>query len=395
MRPRLTIITEIIAPYRIPVFNAIARQREIDLHVIFLAETDPSIRLWRVYSDEIRFRYTVLPSWRKRVGNHTLLVNHNVSRALRKSSPEVVLCGGYNYLASWQAQRWALSAGVPFLLWSESTKNDLRSGHPFTEFLKRQFMRNCDGFVVPGRAAQEYIQGIAGASAKVFVAPNAVDNDLFAVRAASARANAVRLRRALSLPSRYFLFAGRMVREKGVFDLVAAYASLPSEIRSQIALVMAGEGPLRAELAARAQWVSPGRLHLPGFVHRDELAAYYGLADCFVFPTHTDPWGLVVNEAMACGLPVICSRAAGCAADLLGKNGILIEPGNLPEISAAMLQIATCSTMRSQMARESVTIVRAYSPEACANGITSGAITVLRNRPCTVPPSLCAARSQT
>ncbi|HEY8671573.1 MAG TPA: hypothetical protein VIL63_12075, partial [Terriglobales bacterium] len=107
MKRRLVILTEIIAPYRIPVFNALAQHDEIDLHVIFLAETDSSIRQWRIYADEIRFSYEVLPSWRQRLGKYNILVNQHVVNALLRARPDVILSGGYNYLASWQALRWA------------------------------------------------------------------------------------------------------------------------------------------------------------------------------------------------------------------------------------------------------------------------------------------------
>ena len=73
MRPRLVILTEIISPYRIPLFNALVCRNEVDLHVIFLAETDPTLRQWRVYKDEIKFSYQVLPSFRKRIGRYNLL----------------------------------------------------------------------------------------------------------------------------------------------------------------------------------------------------------------------------------------------------------------------------------------------------------------------------------
>ena len=121
MIPRLVIITEIIAPYRIPVFNALAARSEIELHVIFLSENDPSLRLWRVYKDEIKFSYEVLPSWRQRFGRHNVLVNRGLVSALNRIKPGVVLCGGYNYLASWEAAGWARIHRVPLLLWSEST----------------------------------------------------------------------------------------------------------------------------------------------------------------------------------------------------------------------------------------------------------------------------------
>src|SRR5262249_13261012 len=124
---RLAVLTEIISPYRIPVFNALAQAPEIELHVIFLAETDASMRQWHVYTDEIQFSYEVLPSWRQRLGSHNVLINRDVGRALRRAHPEVILCGGYNYLASWQALRWAERKKVPFLLWCESTAADRRN----------------------------------------------------------------------------------------------------------------------------------------------------------------------------------------------------------------------------------------------------------------------------
>src|SRR5436190_21434890 len=100
MRVRLVVLTEMISPYRIPVFNALAQLPEIDLHVIFLAETDSSMRQWRVYTDEIKFSYAVLPAWRQQLGKHNLLVNMHVSAALRREAPAVILSGVYNCLDS-------------------------------------------------------------------------------------------------------------------------------------------------------------------------------------------------------------------------------------------------------------------------------------------------------
>jgi len=103
LKRRLVLITEIIAPYRIPVLNALAQIEDIDLEVVFLSETDPSLRQWLVYKDEIRFRYQVLPSFRCRIGKFNVLLNRGLARALTKTKPDVVLCGGYNYIAAWQA----------------------------------------------------------------------------------------------------------------------------------------------------------------------------------------------------------------------------------------------------------------------------------------------------
>src|SRR5450755_2195856 len=128
MKQKIVVLTEIIAPYRIPVFTALARRKGIDLHVIFLAETDQGLRQWLVYRDEIRFSYQVLPSWRWRVGKRSVLLNRGLEAALESASPHAIICGGYNYPAFWQALRWARRQGVRFVLWTESNRHDARAG---------------------------------------------------------------------------------------------------------------------------------------------------------------------------------------------------------------------------------------------------------------------------
>jgi len=371
MRPRLVILTEIISPYRIPLFNALVCRNEVDLHVIFLAETDPTLRQWRVYKDEIKFSYQVLPSFRKRIGRYNLLLNRGLGAALGDARPDAILCGGYNYIASWQALYWARVRSIPFLLWSESNVQDLRRGYPLVEFLKDEFLHRCGGFVVPGLSARAYLRAHKIKDEIIFDALNAVDNDLFAAAAAEARTNAAARRRELRLPSRYFLFVGRLVREKGVFELLAAYAKLDERSRREIGLVFAGDGASRKQLEEQAASISPGAIIFPGFAHREVLASYYALAEMLILPTYTDPWGLVVNEAMACGLPVIVSHAAGCAADLVRENwnGLLIPPRDVSSLATAMNHLASEPAMLAMMGANSAQHISKFSPEQWPAGI--------------------------
>jgi len=380
MKTRLIILTEIIAPYRIPVFNALSQNLDIDLQVVFLAETDPATREWHIYTDEIRFSYSVLPSWRTRLGEHTILLNQKVPAVLQELAPDVILCGGYNYLASWQAQRWAQQNHVRFLLWSESTGADQRSESKIIESLKRKFFAKCDGFVVPGTSAQAYVRQIEASTKPVFIAPNAVDSQRFAANAELARADASRTRAKLGLPRRYFLFVGRLVKSKGILELIEAYGSLSDKLRSEVGLVFAGDGPLRSELEFQSRLISPGVVRFPGFVHRDELASYYALADCLVFPTRSDPWGLVVNEAMACGVPIICSEIAGCAADLIKANGLTTAPRDVQQLARAMEELAKDASLREEMSLRSRQLISNYSPDQCASGIAKAAISGYRAR---------------
>jgi glycosyltransferase involved in cell wall biosynthesis len=371
MKRRLVILTEIISPYRIPLFNALASNSDVDLHVIFLAETVPSLRQWRVYREEIRFSHQVLGSWRKRLGRYNALLNRGVSGALVAANPDVILCGGYNYVASWQSLHWARSHDIPVLLWSESNVQDQRSGHALVEFLKSEFISGCRGFVVPGRSAQEYLRVKKVNPEKIFTAPNAVDNNLFASHTAIARTHKVVRRRELNLPERYFLFVGRIVPEKGVFDLLSAYSRLNASIREQVGLVYVGDGESKHQLEQRSVATSPGVIRFSGFAQREELASYYALAEALVLPTHTDPWGLVVNEAMGCGLPVILSSAAGCASDLLreGETGLLIPPRDVDALTSAMARIADQPELRESMGNNARQVIMNYSPEAWSTAI--------------------------
>jgi glycosyltransferase involved in cell wall biosynthesis len=367
---RLVILTEIISPYRIPLFNALAKEPGVHLHVIFLAETDPSLRQWQVYKNEIQFSYEVLSSWRKRVGRYNVLLNFGLGQSLKKAAPDLILCGGYNYLASWQALFWARHHDIPFLLWSESNLQDIRRGHALIELLKHEFLKQCAGFVVPGQSAREYLRAQRMSDSRIFTAPNAVDNELFHSAAEVARRNAAALRTELRLPSRYFLFVGRLVPEKGVFDLLLAYAKLNEATRQQIGLVYAGDGPYRRQLEEQAAGVS-GMIRFAGFAQRDQLASYYALAEMLILPTYSDPWGLVVNEAMACGLPVIVSRVAGCAADLVREhwNGLLVSSGDIESLKTAMETIACNPDQRASMAANSIQLVSCYTPAEWSRGV--------------------------
>jgi len=376
MSRRLVILTEIIAPYRIPVFNVLARRAGLDLHVMFLAETDEALRQWRVYKNEICFSHQILPSWRWRAGKNIVLINRGLWSALNKVSPQVIICGGYNYAASWEALLWARRHGVAFVLWSESNGQDARQGRAWVEFLKTYFLRHCDRFVVPGKASFEYLRSLGSPEASILTAPNAVDNSWFATQAENTRAHAAEFREKLGLPSRFILFVGRLVPEKGIFDLLEAYAKLESGVRSEVGLVFAGDGVSKEKLAQQAKRISPGTVCFPGFAQREDLVALYALAETLVLPTHSEPWGLVVNEAMACGLPIIVTSVAGCSADLVedGWNGYVVPPRDSERLSVAINSLVRQPGLKRLMSARSSERIRNYSPEACADGLAAAAL---------------------
>jgi 1,2-diacylglycerol 3-alpha-glucosyltransferase len=370
MRRRLHILTEIIAPYRIPIFNALAERDEIELHVLFLSETDASLRQWRVNRQQIRFSHEVMKSIRRRLCGFNVLITRGIGAALERSRPDVILAGGYSYLAMWQAQRWARRHAIPFLLWSESNAQDSRKNLWWVESAKRRFISSCQGFVVPGTTATEYLASFGVSRSQIFVAPNAVDVEQFTQGAAEARHDP-RRRERLGLPERYFLYVGRFVRPKGVFDLLSAYAKLPQEVRKSVGLVFVGDGVERGELLRCSRDVQVGRIRFAGFVQQEELPAFYALADALVLPTHSDTWGLVVNEAMACGLPLIATDMAGCGADLVsdGINGYVVRAGEPELLAQAMLKLISDPPLRDRMGLASARMTESFTPQIWAEGV--------------------------
>ncbi len=136
-------------------------------------------------------------------------------------------------------------------------------------------------------------------------------------------------------------------------------------------LVFVGDGSERALLEERASKIVAGSIVFSGFVHRDELIAYYAMSDIFAFPTHSDPWGLAVNEAMACGLPIVITQVAGCAEDLVLDrwNGRVVLPRNPSQLAEAMKEVAGDSNLQRLMGQRSLERIGKYSPELCAVGM--------------------------
>lgn len=376
MRTRALILTEIIAPYRIPVFNALAARADIDLHVIFLSETDAGLRQWHVYKNEIQFSYEVLPAWRMRIGRMNVLLNRGLTAALRRARPDGIVVGGYNYLASWQAALWARRNRVPLLLWSESTAQDSRHQFVAIEWMKHRFVSMCSAFVAAGKTSRAYLLDLGAKEKNTFVAPDAVDVKFYSDAADHARAHAAEVRAHHGLPQRYFLFLGRLVEEKGVFDLLAAYAKLDAHIRSSIDVVVVGEGAAQVKMREQAARIQPGAIHFCGWKHREEIPEIYALADAFIFPTHSDPWGLVVNEAMSCALPIVATDVAGCVPDLVAEaqNGFVVPSNDPVALAAAMSSLAQDAQMRKRMGIRSREKIQKYSPEACAQGLANAVV---------------------
>jgi len=345
-RPRVVLLTEIPAPYRIPLFNALAER--VDLHVLFLAARNPD-RPYRLHEDEIRFGWDVLPGRDLTVRGRWLVVNHGVARRLRGA--DVVLLGGWNQPAFWTALLWARAARTPVVAWVESTLADSRP-----TALKRLLARSCTAFLVPGSASTELVRSLVR-DPRVTVAPNAVDGALFASRVADRDA----LRAEFGLEGCCFLYVGRLAPEKGVDVLLDALAGVDAR------LVLAGSGAEEARLRALA----PPETRFLGYVDRDELPRWYAAADALVLPSRSEPWGFPLNEAAAAGLPLVATDAVGAVRELIedGVNGFLVPAGDVEALRGALRRLAEDEAFRRAAGARSRDRAASLTPDAWADAV--------------------------
>jgi glycosyltransferase involved in cell wall biosynthesis len=349
---RIALLTEIPAPFRLPLFTALAAEDDVDLRVFFLAADDPR----RNYpSYPLDFPAEVLPGKDLLAGGRWLVVNVGVLGRLRRFRPDLVLVGGWNQPAFWQALLFARAARAPFVVWVESTARDERARRGAAETAKRAVVRSAAAFVVPGRAAEEYMLSLD--AKEVVVAPNAVDLRVFGERT-ERRAE---LRAKLGLDRVTFLCVSRLSPEKGVDVLVRAFDGVTGE------LVLVGEGPDRERVAALAR----PNVRLLGRVERDELVDWYAAADAFVMPSRSETWGMAMQEAAAAGLPLIASEAPGAGYDLIedGVNGFRVPVEDVEALRAALLRVATDEAFRERARPRTLELARGYTPEAWADAV--------------------------
>ena len=216
-----------------------------------------------------------------------------------------------------------------------------------------------------------YAQTLGFAPSQSWRGYDVVDNEFFARAASSARERPSALLRDLGLPERVFLFVGRLSPEKNVPGLLDAMDTYTRRAGPGAwGLLLVGSGPDEASIERRVR-AQRGRVALLGFKQLPELAQLYAAAGALILPSTSEPWGLVVNEAMAAGLPVLVSDRAGSAYDLVfpGINGYVFDPACKESIVGAMLRLSSEHVDRRAMGLASERIVANYTPETWATTV--------------------------
>jgi glycosyltransferase involved in cell wall biosynthesis len=201
--------------------------------------------------------------------------------------------------------------------------------------------------------------------ARMFFGLNVVDNDYFVTKAAAFRAHAEEWRPRLRAPQRYVLGVGRQIPKKNWHGLLEAWRRFKQmRPKSDLELVLVGNGPERQALVSKAETAGKSKdVHFHDFASQEVMPAYYALAEALILPSHGETWGLVVNEAMACGLPILVSLECGCAATLVvpGENGWTFPANETQALMQVLLALEdTPSAALERMGQKSWAIINEW-----------------------------------
>ena len=321
----------------------------------------------------------------------TSVLRQRLRAALDKFAPDVVAVPGWSGRLAFAAMIWCIQNRTPVVLMSESTPDDEQRVR-WKEWIKRHYVGMCSAALVGGHRNQDYLLQLGMATERIFFGYDVVDNQYFTQHTNKVRESANAWRKRLGLPSRYFLASARFIEKKNLANLLRAYADYRAAChRSDAAgplaawdLVILGDGELRPQLdALREKLGLIQSTYLAGFKQYDELPPYYALAEAFIHASTKEPWGLVVNEAMAARLPVLVSNRCGCARTLVreSENGHSFDPNDVASMTQSMLAMSrTPDATRLEMAQRSEKIIAAFGPERFADGLCQAADVSLSSR---------------
>src|SRR6266404_3574009 len=323
--------------------------------------------------------------------------------ALEQAKPDVVAVNGWNNFGSLAAANCCVARGIPMVVMSESARVDeLRTW--WKEMLKRRIVDLYSAALVGGQRHIDYLVELGMPRERIFTGYDVVDNHYFARRTEEIRNSHLRqgnggqaaseIRNNYGLPENYFLASARFIPKKNLPRLIRAYAEYRDRLKrtgvtdpgynrdTPWDLVLLGDGPLRQTLNSQLSTLNlQAHVHLPGFKQYDELPVYYALAKAFVHASTTEQWGLVVNEAIASGLPVIVSDRCGCVPELVNGNGFTFDPFDERELVERLSQMASLSDdERKSLSDASYGISANFAPKRFGEGLEQAARLAL-NRP--------------
>jgi glycosyltransferase involved in cell wall biosynthesis len=306
-------------------------------------------------------------------------IKHAVKKKLSELDPDAVAICGYTLAESQAAIAWGRHLGRAVVLMSNSTLDD-RPQRWCRMYIKKGLIHLCDSALVGGTQQKEYLMHMGMKSNYVFMGYGVVDTDFFFQTSSQLIDNPKSSHASLQFKPGYILSVSRFVPEKNLFLAMESYAKYRVLVgEGAWKWILCGDGPLKGDIIkTRRKFSLDNHFILPGYISTVDLPEYYVYARVFWLPSVSETWGLVVNEAMACGLPVLVSNRAGCSHDLIvpGVNGWTFDPTSVNEMAQMLCQMHnTTEEQQKAMRQQSRTIISNWGPKRFAEGLKNAVIT--------------------
>jgi glycosyltransferase involved in cell wall biosynthesis len=384
---KLAVLTSHPIQYQAPLFREISKQTDIDLTVFFLSDFSLNSYKDKGFDQEIKWDIPLLDGY-----NHAFLpaygpinntsffrpFSYGLKQELKEKKIDVLWVHGYSSQNYIRAIIQAKKLGIKVLFRGES---NLKSGtkNPLKLFIKRIFLKllfkNCKGFLAIGSLNRDYYRRYGVPERKIFHTPYAVDNLSFQhlINAYTKNREAFRLSLGLQPDRPIILYAGKLMTRKHPMDLLEAYIGL-SDVEGKEPLpylLYVGEGEESSRLKNHAKKTGWTSIKFLGFQNQSQLPAFFDLCDVFVLPSTKEPWGLIVNEVMNAGKPVIVSDQVGCAPDLVvdGENGYIFPARNIDALKTCLEKVISNPTSSTQMGEHSLQIINEWGFKEDIDGL--------------------------
>ncbi|MDA2918662.1 glycosyltransferase family 4 protein [Desulfobacterota bacterium AH_259_B03_O07] len=379
---RLAILTSHPIQYQAPLFRRLSQHPQIDLMVYFCwdfgvgeAKVDPGFGIafsWDVPLLE-GYRYRFLRNYSPSRGTRWPLglINPAIVGEMLRGHYDALMVHGYTHVSTLLAYVAARFCRTPVIFRGETV---LRPDRPWWfKLAKRLYLkvlfRRTDAFLTIGSRSEEFYRAYGIPEKQMFFTPYSVDNEYFYQQCERWHKEELQIKQALGIPDvPIILYVGKLVSRKRPLDLLKAFAALKYEA----ALVYVGEGLVRSELEQYVQEMELPNTFLAGFQNQSELPKYYSIADLFVLPSSSHEVSpLVINEAMACGLPIIVSDAVPSAIDFVQQedNGYVYPVGDVDALTSILTELLRNEEKRRQMGERSLEIIKTWNHDVCVENI--------------------------
>jgi Glycosyltransferase len=386
-RARVAIIASHVIQYQDPFFRLLGADPDVDLTVLYLSNAGA-----RTYRDTemgttLQWDVELLTGYRHvflrnfvRDSNRgwTRHINPDIVPALLRAHYDMaIFMLGWGSISALLGMLTCRLTGIPFFLYGDSSfpppEDSLR--RRIRARLLRWLFRNAAGFMVSGVLNADYYRHYGADENHFFLLPWAVDNERFENTSRFAPGERELMRASLRIrPDQVvFVFSAKLVERKDPMTLLRAYEMMPDRDRASILFL--GDGVLREPLETFAREHSLTGARFAGFVNQSELPKYYGLADVFVLPSTYEPRGAVINEAMACGLPVIVTDRCGSIGDIVieSENAFIYPAGDAAALAASMTRLVDDTALRERMAKRSRQIIGTWTFARGVEGVKAAA----------------------